>query len=325
MVGIFKANNHFNTFLLFIYGLLLKLPFFFHISIPEALPQDNFLFVQLLNLLSAPGKQLPLIYPLISYLFLYVQALAFNKLVNSQKMITRPNYLPAMSYLLITSLFSEWNVLSSPLVINSFLIWGLSKMSNLHNSQHPKSSLFNIGAVIGIATFFYFPSLAFAALVIFSLIIMRPFKLDEWLMVGVGIITPYYFLYSYLFISDKLNQYRLPAFAVGYPQLQTGYWTLTTISILLLGFLAGIYFVRSNMRRQVVHTRKTWTLVFLYFLVAFFVPFVNSTYRFEYWSLTAIPLSAFISAAFFYPGKKWFPVLLHWSMVALVIVVNYIR
>ena len=33
------------------------------------------------------------------------------------------NYLPAMSYLLITSLFIDWNILSAPLVINTLLIW----------------------------------------------------------------------------------------------------------------------------------------------------------------------------------------------------------
>jgi hypothetical protein len=38
----------------------------------------------------------------------------------------KPNYLPAMSYLLITSFFSEWNVLSAPMVVNTFLIWVLA-------------------------------------------------------------------------------------------------------------------------------------------------------------------------------------------------------
>jgi len=111
----------------------------------------------------------------------------------------RPHYLTGMGYLLITSLFMEWNILSSPLIINSLLIWVWSKMSGLHNNQKPKTALFNIGIAIGIATFFYFPSIAFTALIIFGLAITRPFKLAEWIVALLGVITPFFFFLVMLF------------------------------------------------------------------------------------------------------------------------------
>ncbi len=191
MTGTFKSNNSYNNFLLFLYGVLLKLPLFLHPKIPQPQQIDGFLYKALLKWLQPFGNGLPVIYAVIAFLLLFTQAISFNKLVNDQRIMQRPNYLTGMSYLLITSLFLEWNMLSSPLIINTLLIWVWAKMSGLHNNPRPKTALFNIGVAIGLSTFFYFPSLAFAALIIFGLAITRPFKMAEWLLALFGIITPY--------------------------------------------------------------------------------------------------------------------------------------
>ena len=235
----------------------------------------------------------------------------------------RPHYLTGMSYLLITSLFSEWNVLSSPLIINSLLIWVWSKMSGLHSNQNPKTALFNIGIAIGLGTFFYFPSIAFTALIIFGLAITRPFKLAEWLVALLGIITPYYFLLAIVFLTDKWKGYKFPGFAVTTPVFDQSRWAYAAIIIVLVSSVAGIFYIQQNFRRQLIQARKAWNLTFLYLLVALFVPFVNATHSFEYWILCAVPLSALVAATFLYPVKRWVPAVLHWLMVAFVIVINY--
>lgn len=323
MTGIFKANNSYNGFLLLLYGILLKLPVFLHPKIPQPQQIDGFLYRELLKWLEPVGKGFPAIYALIAFFLLFTQALSFNKLVNDQRIMQRPNYLTGMSYLLITSLFTEWNVLSSPLIINSLLIWVWAKMSGLYNNPNPKAALFNIGIAIGIATFFYFPSLAFAALIIFGLALTRPFKLAEWLIALLGIVAPYYFLLAIVFLTDKWKGYSLPGFAVTNPVFDQTKWAYAAIAIVLVTSIIGIFFIQQNFRRQLIQARKSWNLVFLYLMVALFVPFINATHTFEYWILCAVPLSAFLGAAFLYPSRNWFPLLLHWLMVAFVIVISY--
>lgn len=323
MVGIFKANNPFNTFLLFIYGLLLKLAWFVHPHIPIAQKTDGFLFREILAKLENTGAQFPLIYPAITYFLIFTQAITFNKLINDQKQMQRANYLPAMSYLLITSMFSEWNVLTAPLVINTLLIWVWARMSTLYSNTNPKSTLFNIGMMIGVSTFFYFPSLAFVLLIVFALIVSRPFILAEWIISFLGILTPYYFLFSYLFLTDKLDGYKIPQFEISYPHFHKNYWELAGICLVLISFLIGGFFVQANFRKQLVQVRKRWSLILLYLVVAVFVPFINATHTFEYWILTAIPLSAYVGCGFLYPVKRWLPLLLHWLMVIVVIVISY--
>jgi len=90
------------------------------------------------------------------------------------------------------------------------LIWVWAKMSNLYNNKHAKTTLYNIGIAIGICTFFYFHALAFSLLIIFALLITRPPKIAEWIIPVIGIITPWYFLFSWLFLTDKLYSFHVP-------------------------------------------------------------------------------------------------------------------
>ena len=323
MTGTFKANNPYNTFLLLVYGVFLKLPMFLHPVKPVPQLTDGFLFRQLLLQLNPIGTKLPALYPFIAFILLYTQAITFNQMANAQRLMQKPNYLVGMSYLLLTSLFKEWNVLSAPLIINTLLVWVWARMSSLNNTQKAMGMLFNIGIAIGISTFFYFPSIAFAALIILGLVLIRPFKLSEWLIALFGIIAPYYFLLSYLFLTDKWKGYKFPGVAFSLPRFYESRWALSAIIIVLFVSLVGFFFIRKNFLRQLVQTRNSWNLVFLYFFVAVSIPFINATSSFAYWILCAIPLSAFVGSAFLYPERRWFPQFLHWLMVAFVIAFSY--
>lgn len=323
MTGVFKSNNPYNTFLLLVYGLLLKLPMFIHPIAPLPQQTDGFLFKAILFQLSVVGKNLPVIYPLITFLLLFTQAISFNGLVNGHRLMQKSNYLTAMGYLLITSLFAEWNVVSAPLIINTLLIWVWSRMSSLHNDQNPKTSLFNIGIAIGLASFFYFPSLAFAALIVFGLLVTRAFKVSEWMIALLGIIAPYYFLLAYIFLTDKWQGYHFPEVAVTFPHFYESEWALAAIIIVLFTCVTGMFFIQQNYRRQLVQARKSWNLIFLYLLIAVFIPFINASHSFVYWILSAVPIAVIAAAGFLYPTKKWFPLVLHWLIVAFVIAFSY--
>lgn len=306
-----------------LYALALKFSIFISPVIPQPQKIDGFLYKAILSWLKPIGQGFPTMYPLITFILLYSQAIYFNKLVNDQRIMPKPQYLTGMSYLLLTSMFIEWNSLSAPLIVNSLLIWVWSKMSGLYNNPNPKSALFSIGLAIGLATFFYFPSLAFVAMIIFGLAVTRAFKLAEWLISFLGILTPYYFLFGIVFLTDNWKIYNFPGFAVTTPEFHQTYWTFIASTLVLISAILGVFFIQQNFRRQLIQARKSWNLVFIYLMVALFVPFVNSTHTFEYWILCAIPLSALLSATFFYPKRNWFPSSLHWLMVSIVIAVSY--
>ena len=296
---------------------------FLHAKVPQPQLIDGFLYKALLKWIQPFGTAFPWVYAIIAFTLLYTQAVSFNKMVNGLRLMQKPNYLTAMSYMLVTSLFTEWNMLSSPLIINTFLIWVWARMSGLYNDSSPKTTLFNIGIAIGLSTFFYFPSMAFAILVVAGLAIIRPFRLAEWVIALFGVITPYYFVLAIAFLTGQLKAYRFPGVAVTFPKFNQTNWAYAAIIIVIVTSLIGFVFVQQNFRRQLIQARKSWSLVFLYLLVAIFVPFINATHTFEYWILSAVPLSALLGAAFLYPNKKILPLLLHWLMVGFVITISY--
>jgi Family of unknown function (DUF6427) len=311
--------------MLLIYGLLLKLVWFISPPVPIVQKSDGFLYNKILTALKPILDGHPVSYTFIAFFLLYTQALSFNRLLNNRRLMQKPNYLPAMSYLLITSFFAEWNVLSAPLVLNTLLIWVWAKMSDMYNNPHAKSTLYNIGIVIGISTFFYFPSIAFALLIIFALVIMRPPRIAEWLIALLGIVTPWYLLFAWLFLTNKLYSFQVPGIKIDHPLFAQNNAQYTGIIMILIIAIAGGFFVQLHVRRQLVQVRKGWGLTLLYLIVALFIPFINSSNNFQYWILATVPLSAFIACFFFYPTKKWLVLSIHWIMFGFVIYMTYIK
>jgi len=196
-------------------------------------------------------------------------------------------------------------------------------MSKLYNEPNPKGSLFNIGMAIGISSFFYFPTISFSVLVIVGLLITRPFKLPEWIVALLGLASPFYFLLAYVYVMDKWQGYHFPGVAVTLPHFIESRWALAAVIIVLFTTVAGFIYVQKNFRRQLVQARKSWNLIFLYLLIALFVPFINASHSFVYWILSAVPIAVIAGAGFLYPQKRAFPLILHWLMVAFAIAFSY--
>ncbi len=323
MNGIFKANNPSGNVLLFGYATLVKLPMFLHYSAPQLQVMDGVFYKNILQLLQLIAAGFPSVYSIFTFILLFIQAISINKIAADLKLHRHSNYLTGMTYLLVTSLFSEWFSLSAPLIVNTFLIWIWGKLCTLYNNPNPKATIFNIGLVTGLAAFIYFPSLTFLLLIMVGITIARPFKLQEWLMGLIGIITPVYFFASYLFLADKMSSFHFPGFHLSYPHFFGNRWAYVAVVLVTLATGMGIFFINANINRQVVQTRKSWQLLFLYLIVAVFLPFVNTSLNFTYWILLTAPVAPIIAAAFFYPQKKLVPQLLHWSFFAIYVAVGF--
>ena len=156
---------------------------------PVVKEYDGFLYKILVNFLNPYNQQFHALYPLLSVIILFVQAMMLNSFMNSQRMLNRQNYLPGLSYLVITSLFPEWNRFSDPMLINTFLLLILIILFKTYNQSEAKGPVFNCGVILGIATFFFFPVIVFVLWVFLAMMVIRPFRLNEWLLFLVGLTT----------------------------------------------------------------------------------------------------------------------------------------
>ena len=324
MIGIFKQKTPANILVLLIFGLLIKLPMFLHPHVTSIQPKDGILFHTILRFLEPTGKTTPVLYSVISFALLFTQGISLTRIINDYRMINKYNYLPGMAYLLITSFFPEWNYFSAPLLINSLLILILGWLFKIYNHPKGKGIVFNAGLFIGISSLIFFPSVTFIIWVLFALMVMRPFRVNEWLLCILGVTTPYYFYGVYLFLSNQWHIKKiLPFLTVSVPSLQQSIWLAVSAFLIMIPFLAGGYFVQDNLRRMLIQMRKGWSILLIYLLVATFIPFVNTTNTFENWIMAAVPFAAFHACAYFYPPRKLFPLILFWISVAFVLLYQY--
>jgi len=286
--------------------------------------KDGILFQGILTFLEPTGKSNPVIYPVLAFILLYTQAIMLTRLINNYRMMNRSNYLPGLAYVLITSFFPEWNYFSAPLLINTLLIFVLGWLFKIYNHPRGKGIVFNVGLTIGVSSFIFFPSVTFVIWVLFALMVMRPFSINEWLLCLLGVTTPYYFYAVYLFLTNQWHIGKmLPYLSVSLPSLQQSIWLAISSLLLMVPFLTGGYFIQDHLRRLLIQVRKGWSILLIYLLVAIFVPFVNTSNTFENWLLAAVPFSAFHACTYFYPPRKLFPLILFWISVAFVILYQY--
>ncbi|RYY27738.1 MAG: hypothetical protein EOO04_09235 [Chitinophagaceae bacterium] len=327
VVGIFRQKSQGNAVILIIYAMLLKFSMFLYPRAPVRHPgDDHYLYIWLLDFLE-PLKLAPTFYSFISFVILYIQATLFNRICNAQKMLPKPNFLPAMAYLLLTSLIPEWNYFSAPLLINLFLIWTFYRMTNLYNTQKPGASIFNIGIIMGVVTLLYQPAIVFVILLLLALFIMRPFRIQEWLIGLLGVTLPYYFLLLVLYLGDNWHwQQMLPTISFRLPTLPSSLIITLSIALLVFPFVIGGLFVQNNLSKMLIQGRKNWSLLLLFLIMSMLIIVVNGgENNYVNWALSIMPLAAFHAAAYYYPQKKLFPVIMHYIIFAFALYVNYFQ
>ncbi len=324
MIRFFSGNNPLNVIILFFIGILIKLPNFITPVIPVPASTDSFLYIELLKALKVTGAAFPVLYPILAFILLFTQAITFNGLINNQKLFPSSNYLLALSYLLITSIVPEWNVLSPVLIINTILVWTWPRMVGLYNHPKPKTVLFNIGFGFGVTSFFYFPSAYLLLLLIVALVLFRPFRLTEWLVAVLGILTPFYFLLVYFFVWDhwEMIERIVPKQILRLPAVTFDWKFWVEFGLITFPLTIGLIMSARYSARMLVQTRTSWNFMVFYLIIALFIPFINSFAGLTHWVLAVVPISLFFAAFYFYPRRKTFPELIFWLSL-IWIMANY--
>lgn len=324
MITIFKQKNPGNAFILLLYGLIIKFPMFLHPVSPEYNQGDNYLYKLVLEFLDPVTRHVPIVFSILAFLLIFVQATLLNRIVNSLKLFPRPHYLTGMAYMLTTSIMAEWSSFSAPLVINLMLIWVWYRLLRLYNHPKPKSAIFNIAVLVGVLPLFYAPAIAYVLLLLLALLVMRPFSVTELLVSLLGVITPYYFFFVILYLTDQWTIDKIvPAFNFYLPRLPSSLWITAGIVLLLIPFLMGGYFVQDNLNKMLIQARKSWSMMLLLLLVSLLIILINPNHNYIHWLVIVVPIATFHAATYYYLSARWFAQLLHWASFAFVILLNY--
>ena len=320
----FRQKTPGNIFVLLLFGFLMKMPLFLYPRPLAATQNDADLYHGLVRMLQSSGAGSALLASLLALLLLYIQALMINYFMNEFRLLGKPTFLPAMAYLLLTSLLPEWNFLSSPLVASTFTLWGIILLFRLYNLQVARGPIFNIGLLLGISSYIYFPAAAFLLCFLLGMMILKPFRFNEIILFLLGCLTPYYFYGTYLFLTGNLSFASfIPHVSVKVPDVRSTVWLAVSTLLLAIPFLLGGFFVQSHLHKMLIQVRKNWSILLLYLILAFFVPFINTNSSFDNWVLVAAPFACFHAATYFFLSNKWVANILFFLTVGYIIYLQY--
>lgn len=321
MIGLFKQKSPGNIVVLFLFGLMIKLPLFFSPKNSTATPLDGVLYQ---SLVSGLGANNGFAASALSFVLLYVQALMLIYALNEYRMLPRHNYLAGAAYLLLTSLLPDWSYLSAPLVSNTLVILLLLLLFRLYNTASPRAQVYNMGLVAGLASMVHVPTAAFFLCLVFGMVVLRPFRLNEIVLLLLGSLTPYYFYGVYLFLTDNLHWPQfLPRLSIGMPNIKNSLWLAASTALLGIPFLMGGYYVQLHLRKMLIQVRKNWSILLLFLLLAFLVPFANNNQPFQNAILLLGPFACFHASAYYYQPRNLIAAFLFFVTLGYVLYLQY--
>lgn len=322
MVALFKDRSPATVIWLFILSFIVHSHFIISFPIVPTGRNDGLLTL-FLDRYVAPLSPGVLIF--VYHAIVLIQALRLNYLFSDHRMYSRPNFLAAMVFILLTGIFKEWNDITSSLVVNFFVIWLFAKLIRLYNNSNPKPLIFNIGLLIGIMAILYHLAALLVIAALIALLILRPFIIAEWLILLMGAVFPYYFLAAYLYLTDRFKsilQY-FPHWHINVPHTLISPIFFVTIGIILIVLLVSMAYSQQESRRLLIQVRKNWTVLTIMLLVMLPIPFINAGAGIDSFLLWIVPASPYIAKGFLGPKKNALPNFLFWALLVLSIVKNW--
>jgi hypothetical protein len=318
MVFLFRDRSDINVLFLVLLSVAVHFHFYLEPPIVIANPTDGLLAYLLFHYVK-PLPPLALI--VIFHLIVIVQALRLNILVSRFKMFQHVSYLPAFTFVVLTALFPFWDAISSGLIANAFIIWILVKLNRLYDQTQPKTLEFNIGLIVGCSILLYEPIAILIPVVIFALAIIRPFRLTEWLVLIMGIVLPFYFIFTYVFLTDSAEAFTafLPKLDWENPLAALDAKSIIALSFMGLQLLIGLYFWQDQQNRFIIQVRKYWGVMLLTLVVTFFQPIIFSSQALYASAIVIAPLASFISFCYAGPKQLMIPNLFFWISAGLIV------
>lgn len=318
MISIFRDKSIITIFSLIIVAILFHLHIFFvpiKINYCENSGVLSWLFIKYLNVYNAT------IISIIYLLLLIIQSIRVNVFLNSSKMFSKTGYTTAFAFILLTAMFTNAFAFSPSIVAISLINWIFYNALKLYNTTEPKKLLFNVGFVACISSVLYTPIILVVVGLLIALIILRPFRITEWLIFLFGLVAPLYLIFSGLFLFDSIYVYKnfIPKIQFHF-SISTEPWILFRLCVITLLSFVGLLTWYPNNNRMVIQTRKSWTVMLIFFILLLVGTMFFNSNNFQPEIICLIPMAAFISNFFLYPRRT---ILINLLIILSLIIITY--
>jgi len=308
MINAFRNYNPLNILWLAILLFLLRIGYAYN-----APPKLAFTYLEPFARLLVPEAYQyafpPLVDVFLAGVLVFIQALLVNRLVNQYGLLTKPSFLPALMYIVLSSLFTPFLVLSPPLVCNFLLIWMLYKLFGLYKGDDAKSITYDLGMIVAIGSLIYLPFIYLFLAIWAALLLFRPFYWREWVIGIMGYATIFFFLAVAYYLSDNIAIFYsiwVPLTTKFPTHVKIDYYNYLVLVPVIIIFILGIIKIRQIFFRSYVQVRKSFQLLFIVFLIAGLSFYVKAEFSLTHFLLCVIPVSVFFAYYFLHANARWF-------------------
>ena len=302
MINQFKNLNPINLLLLAGYTFFIRMAIFYKLpATPEILENFPTLLASIPLTSFSPATNI-----FFATIIVFVQALIFNRIVNSHGLLSKPSYLPALLYVTGASLFLPFLVLSPMLICNFLIIVIIDRFLKLAKTANAMGIMFDVGILIALGTLIYFPFIMFIVMLWLSLLMYRPFNWREWFSGIIGFLNVAVFVVVFYYWNDKLTAIAdiLEPLTNKFPtKIDIDYNDyLVLVPVLMIMILATIQ-LRDNFFRSFITTRKAFQMLFFMFMVSLLSFYTKPGVTVAHF-LICVPAGAVLLAYYFSNAKK---------------------
>lgn len=254
---------------------------------------------------------------ILNIILLLTEGLFLNKIVNDHRLMDKPGFVPAMTFLLIQALL-PYKIDTFFILINGLLLILIKLMIAVYKQEKPSNNLIGAGFTAGLLATMNPGYWTIYLWLITALFIMRPASSKEWLICTLGFLMPFYFIFSWEYLTDQLN---LKAFIANYeitlsiPDYKPIVWSKMIIITLLP--LIGIWMYSPTIGKMVIQNRKTYMIAFILILVIFILLALKFGILASEIMFLLTPASFLIAPIFLSFKKEFIPNLLFFVLIAL--------
>lgn len=316
MIGIFKHNNPLALLLL---GLLALLPVITpDTMVNAAVPAGTTaIFKALSAYLSFLDRSNGMFGKISCTALLLAEALIFNKIITDHKLMERAGLIPAMSFLLLNALLPFHTTLIF-LVLNGMVLLVFKLFITMYKESNANNKMLLTGFIVGCMASMNTGFLILFCWAAIGIMIMRPASIREWLLATTGFILPFYFIFSGMYLLDKLNVSMVfPAASMDFtlPSLSPLAWTKTSLFLLLPWI--GMFSYNIQIGKMMIQARKAYLIMLILIMATLVICLFSIKDISTILTLMLVPSALLFSPLFLAFKKNFIPNLIFLTLIIL--------
>lgn len=321
MLNIIRNNNPYTVIILFIFTLVIKLQALSH-AIAPVVPPGHIFYGWIVGFFSAVLGKSAFGFTMLAIVMLFAQALFLNAIIIRYRLFSKPTYIIAYLYIVLTSLHPAFSSFSEILIQNWFFLGALNVLLAVHQTPQPRKDVYNAGFWLSMCAIIHFPAISYIILLFAAMILLRSFNPGEWIVAIMGYLTPVYFFACILFLFDKFPELaHWPRIGLAIPgKINAMFYTVSLLAGLTILFGCGAFVLRAQVLRSGVFVRRSWVMILITLVLSIAAAIATDIKEQSGWLIIMPALTLIIAQPLYLEKNKRFSNFAFYFSLAFVIV-----